>query len=154
MKPFKTYASDTYYIGDSLTTAEELNNIVEVTEHKNEELLVLNESNFYFCSACGYTDLDRRNMLPSKKLNHLEYRGKKCTACGGILNQIHLGHSYRTDIVRVRFNGIQEMNDQDTALSVLFAVLEGISMAYNIERNDIGGLVYVTRSTKTYDLLL
>ncbi len=154
MKPFKTYASDTYYIGDSLTTAEELNNIVEVTEHKNEELLVLNESNFYFCSACGYTDLDRRNMLPSKKLAHLEYRGKKCTACGGTLNQIHLGHSYRTDIIRVRFNGIQEMFDQDTAISVLFAILEGISMAYNIERNDIGGLVYVTNPTKPYDLLL
>ncbi len=154
MKPFKTYASDTYYIGDNLSSSEELNNVVEVSEHKNEELLVLNENNFFFCPSCGYTNLDRHHMLSTKKIPHNEYRGRKCTACGNTLNLIHLGHSYRTDIIRVGFNGIPEMYDQDTSISVLFAVLEGISMTYNIERNDIGGLVYSVNSAKPYDLIL
>ena len=154
MKPFKTYASDTYYIGDNLTTSEELNNVVDVTEHKNEELLVLNENNFFFCPSCGYTDLDKRYMLSTKKVSHNEYRGKKCTACGDTLNLIHLGHSYRTDIVKISFNGIAEMRDRDTAISVLFAMLEGISMTYEIERNDIGGLIYSVNPTKPYDLIL
>ncbi len=154
MKPFKTYASDIYYIGDNLSTSEELNNVIEVTEHRNEELLVLNESNFFFCPACGYTNLDRRNMLPTKRVQHKEYRGKDCSACGNTLNLIHLGHSYKTDIIRVGFNNISEMFDQDTAVSVLFALLEGISMTYNIERNDIGGLVYSVNPAKPYDLIL
>ena len=154
MKPFKTYASDTFYIGDNLSREEELNDVVVVTEHKNEELLVLNENNFFFCPSCGYTSLDKRYALPTKVLDHNEYRGKKCTACGGKLNLIHLGHSYRTDIIRVGFNGISEMYDMDTAISVMFALLEGISMAYNIERNDIGGLIYSVNPSKPYDLIL
>ena len=154
MKPFKTYAGDTYYIGDNLFSSRELNSVVEVTEHKNEELLVLNENNFFFCPACGYTTLDRRNMLATKKVAHNEYRGKKCTACGETLNLIHLGHSYRTDIIRIGFRNIPEMRNQDTAVSVLFAILEGISMTYNIERNDIGGLVHSVNPARPYDLIL
>ena len=154
LKPFKTYASDIYYIGDSLSTIEELNNVVEVSEHKNEELLVLNENNFYFCSSCGYTALDKKNMAITKEVEHIEYRGNKCTAHKDRLELIHLGYSYRTDIIRVGFNGISEMLDQDTAISVLFAILEGISMTYNIERNDIGGLIYSVNSAKPYNLIL
>ena len=93
-------------------------------------------------------------MLSTKKVSHNEYRGKKCTACGDTLNLIHLGHSYRTDIVKISFNGIAEMRDRDTAISVLFAMLEGISMTYEIERNDIGGLIYSVNPTKPYDLIL
>ncbi len=154
MKPFKTYASDVYYIGDSLSSEEELNDVVVVSEHKNEELLVLNDNRFYTCSSCGYTALDKRNQLSTKKQQHNEYRGQKCTACGSILNLTHLGHSYRTDIIRVGFNGVDQLFDLDTAISVLFAILEGISMTYEIERNDIGGLVYSTSPARPYDLLL
>lgn len=152
MKPFKTYASDIYYIGDNLSVTEELNDAVEITEHDNEELLVLNESNFYYCPTCGYAMLDRKNMLSTKLAFHKEYRGKDCH--NNILRQVHLGHSYRTDILRIGFNNTQEMRDKDTAISVLYAILEGISMAYNIERRDIGGLVYSTNPTKPYVLLL
>lgn len=46
------------------------------------------------------------------------------------------------------------MQYRDTALSVLFAILEGISMTFNIERNDIGGLIYSVENGKPYDLIL
>lgn len=154
MKPFKTYASDVFYIGDSLSSSKELNDIVVVTEHNNEELLVLNDSNFFFCPACGYTDLDKHCMAFSKELEHNEYRGKKCTACGSKLQLVHLGYSYRTDIIRIGFNYISNMSNRDTALSVLFAILEGISMTFNIERNDIGGLIYSEEIGQPYDLIL
>ncbi len=154
MKPFKTYAGDIHYIGDSLSESSELNSVVEVTEHQNEELLVLNENRFFFCPSCGYTDLDKKNMLSSKTMEHPEYRGKKCTACNEKLNLIHLGHSYRTDIIQIGFNNTPEMYDQDTAVSVLFAILEGISMTYDIERNDISGLIYRVNPAKPYALIL
>lgn len=154
MKPFKTYASDIYYVGNNLSSSEELNNVITVTEHTDEKLLVLNENNFFYCSNCGYTVLDRREMRTWISRSHNEYRGRTCSACGGRLNLTHLGHSYRTDIIRIGFNNIQEMYDRDTAISVLFAILEGISMTYNIERNDIGGLIFSINQTKPYDLIL
>lgn len=153
VKPFKTYASDVYYIGDNLSSNDELNNVVNVSEHKDEQLLVLNESRFYFCPHCGYTDLDKKNQLPTKTLEHREYRGKICQ-CGNKLELIHLGHSYRTDIIKISFNKVNEMFDEDTAISVLFALLEGISMTYNIERNDIGGMIYKTNIAKPYSFIL
>ena len=154
MKPFKTYSSEIFYIGDNLSSIDELNNVVEVTEHKNEELLVLNENNFFMCPNCGYTDLDKKYQGTVKSINHLQYKGTKCESCGGKLYLTHLGHSYRTDIIKIGFNKIQNMFDEDTALSVLYAILEGISMTYNIERNDIGGIIYSTNTTKPYSLIL
>lgn len=154
VKPFKTYASDVYYIGTGLKQTDGLNGVISVQEHNNEELLVLNESKFFYCESCGYTALDKSNLADKKTgVEHRQYSGKKCE-CGGTLHLTHLGHSYRTDIVQINFNGIDEMNDYDTALSVLYAFLEGISAAYNIERNDIGGMLYSINPTKPYCLIL
>ena len=155
MKPFKTYASDIYYIGDNIQTAVS-GDVVKVTEHANEELLILNDNNFYMCPICGYTDLDKRNQFPKKTLEHREYRGKECSCSknSNNLKRIHLGHSYHTDIVQVSFNGITEMKDEDTAISVLYAILEGISMTYDIERNDIGGIIYNPTGFNAYSLIL
>ena len=153
IKPFKTYASDIYYIGENLTISDELNDVVTVTEHKNEELLVLNESRFFYCPNCGYTSLNKRNQLPTMSQEHREYKGKTCK-CGDKLYLTHLGHSYRTDIIQISFKNIDRMHDEDTAISLLFAILEGISMTYCIERNDIGGIIYSSNISKPYSLIL
>ena len=157
VKPFKTYASDTYYIGTGLTQSDELNGVISVQEHSDEELLVLNESKFFYCPTCGYTELDKKQLGDKKdidsKKGHLQYTGKTCS-CKSYLQLMHLGYSYKTDIVQINFNNINEMCDYDTALSVLYAFLEGISMAYNIERNDIGGMLYSINPAKPYCLIL
>ncbi|MBR5951773.1 MAG: DUF1998 domain-containing protein, partial [Pseudobutyrivibrio sp.] len=154
MKPFKTYASDIYYVGDSLTRRDELNNTVETFELKNEELLVLNENRFFMCQVCGYTDLDKNEERPFKTKEHNDYQNNPCTKYNGKLERIRLGYSYKTDIIRVSFKDVSNMYDYDTAVSVLFAVLEGISMTYEIERNDISGIVYSSSSVNPYELLL
>lgn len=153
VKPFKTYASDTYYIGTGLAQTDDLNGVISVQEHSNEELLVLNENRFFYCSNCGYTDLDKKHLADTKNKEHPQYSGKKCD-CGSRLQLMHLGYSYKTDIVQINFNNISEMCNYDTALSVLYAFLEGISMAYNIERNDIGGMLYSINLAKPYCLIL
>ena len=153
MKPFKTYASDIYYIGDNLSTI--LNDdVVQISEHENEELLILNENKFFMCPICGYTDLDKKHSFSTKVLEHNEYRGRKCKSCQNKLELIHLGHSFHTDIVQISFNGIDEMKNEETAISVLFAILEGISITYEIERNDIGGIIYNSTGFKSYSLIL
>jgi len=153
VKPFKTYASEVYYIGSKLSQETEFNDVIEISEHENEKLLVLNESRFYFCPSCGYTDLDRRNQNSTKTIEHHEYNGRKCE-CGKKLELTHLGYSYMTDIIQINFKGIKQMEDEETALSVLFAILEGISITYSIERDDINGMIYSVNIAKPYSLIL
>ena len=156
VKPFKTYASDVFYVGTGLKETDNYK-VISVQEHADEELLVLNENKFFYCRNCGYTVLDKKQLGeikvedPNKK--HRQYNGRKCE-CGANLQLIHLGYSYKTDIIQINFNRMEEMKDYDTALSVLYAILEGISAAYNIERNDIGGILYSTNPTKPYCLVL
>ncbi len=156
VKPFKTYASDVYYVGTGLKETEN-HKIISIKEHTDEELLVLNENKFFYCRSCGYTVLDKKQLGETKTEDstkkHRQYNGRKCE-CGANLQLIHLGYSYKTDIIQVNFNRIEEMKDYDTALSVLYAILEGISIAYNIERNDIGGILYSINPAKPYCLIL
>lgn len=154
IKPFKTYTSDIYYIGSALNTEINLYDAISVEEYKDEQLLVINENNFYTCRSCGYTILDKNchdNTIT--KPEHLDSKGYKCH-CNTLFRE-HLGYSYRTDIVKISFrDNIYDMHDDETAYSVLFAILEGISMAYNIERTDIGGMIYRTVPAKPYSLIL
>lgn len=152
VKPFKTYASDVYYVGTGLKETDDFR-VISVQEHVDEELLVLNENKFFYCRNCGYTVLDKKQLGETKAEDHRQYNGRKCD-CGSNLQLIHLGYSYKTDIIQINFNRMEEMKDYDTALSVLYAILEGISTAYNIERNDIGGMLYSINPAKPYCLLL
>lgn len=152
VKPFKTYASDIYYIGEKIINEQDENSVIKITEHKNEKLLILNENRFYFCPICGYTELDKKNFNDTKTVNHMEYSGKSCS--NNRLELTRLGHSYLTDIIKIAFNNVEEMYDNETAISVLYAILEGISLTYNIERNDINGIIYRTNISKPFSLIL
>lgn len=143
MKPVRSYASDIQYIGLGKNPVIEpinINEVIEISEFKSEELLILNENRFFYCPTCGYTVLDRKNMATIEKRHHKDHKGIDCK--NETLEFVNLGHTFRTDIVKMKFLGIPEMSDYDTAVSVLYALLEGISMAFSIDRNDIGGLVY------------
>lgn len=158
MKPAKTYASDIYYVGRGISTQSEINvnNVLTINEFKDEELLVLNENKFYTCDACGYSILYKKpGYLANITKKHKDYRSQKCDTYKGKLLPTQLGYTYKTDVVKITFNStISEMYDQDTALSVLYAVLEGISNAYTIERDDISGIIFRSNETHPYELIL
>ena len=161
MKPAKTYASDIYYVGKPGAVSKEdinIENVISIQEFNDEELLVLNENYFFTCEECGYTVLLKSSdkFKPKHTKKHKDFRGEKCGNTKGDLDPIHLGYTYRTDIIKFCINGIAvpEMKDDETALSVLYAILEGISATYKIERDDIGGIIFRTNDTKPYDLIL
>lgn len=154
LKPMRSYASDVMYIGHGTQTIDpiDINGVLTITEYKNEELLVLNENKFYYCSKCGYTVLDRDNKGSVKIKTHNDYRGNPCD--NSELKLTHFGHRYRTDVVKIEFTGVSEMLEQDHALSTLYALLEGISVAFDIDRSDIGGMIVKMSPLKPYELIL
>ena len=158
IKPAKTYASDVFYVGKGIQNGDSIsiNNVVTLTEFKDEQLLVMNENRFFTCDLCGYSVLekaeDKKNRVPHIIANHETFRGDPCS--NNKLNPVSLGHTYSTDVIKIEFSNILEMQDEETALSVLYALLSGISIAYTIEREDINGIIFRKNITKPYSLIL
>lgn len=147
IKPARTYASDVVYIGEGKNSAIQpinVSDVITISEFKNEELLILNENPFFYCPTCGFTVVDKKQegeMKMSK--GHKTHKGTPCSG-DNKLYRTHFGHTYKTDVVKLEFTGIPKMMDYDCAISTLYAILEGISYQFNIERNDIGGMVFNT----------
>lgn len=137
-KPKKTYSGDYNYIGEGTNNNDEIsfNNYVFIESAKDDTLLVMNTNPFFKCPYCGYTELDKKAMGNNKKKKHKNCNGFDCTS--EILEKTALGHQFKTDVVKIKIAGLVE---RKKALSTMYALLEGISEAFDIERKDINAIL-------------
>ena len=151
-KPKKTYAGSTAYLGDGkldnkLTLGN--NDYIIIETSSDDELLVMNKNPFFMCPKCGYSKIIKGKtgiqMLPE---SHLNYKGRQCS--NENLYPLSLGHKFKTDVAKLTIKGLEK---KDRALSVLYALLEGISQEFNIERKDIDGIA-VKNKANCYDLII
>lgn len=157
IKPARTYAGETLYIGkgDLQAINVNVNNVVELQSFKNDILFTKNEYDFYFCSSCGYARVDKENnplVSIRDTKNHLDHQGNKCSNL--VLNKVSLGHEFKTDVVKIKFNDMDELMDKDTAISTLYALLEGIADYYIIDRDDVGGILVKSTDLLSYDFII
>ena len=101
------------------------------------KLAVVNQAGgrcFAVCHSCGFT------MLAGEKAPspHTTPWGRECR---GTLKNTHLGHEYLTDILHLSFEGTTQ-RDPDFWLSLLYGLLEGMSLALEIDRQDLDGCLY------------
>lgn len=145
-KPQKTYKGEIHYIGDK-KEKREINKIthiigkneINICSTSNDELTVLNNSEFYVCEECGYTKIykSKGNTFEDLKTHKNPY-GKECS--NTILKRHALGHTFKTDVVQISVTDFYIPRKE--AYSVLYALLEGISSYLGIERNDISGCLH------------
>lgn len=152
-KPKKTYAGSTSYLGNGISDDNKLeigtNNYLTIETTSDDELLVMNKNPFFMCDKCGYSEIIKgRTGILSYPKEHLNYKGKSCS-CDS-LHPIALGHKFKTDVARLTIKGLE---NKAKALSLLYALLEGISQEFNIERKDIDGIV-VRNKNNEYDLII
>jgi ATP-dependent helicase YprA (DUF1998 family) len=140
IKPEKTFRSEVAYVGygTDISIQRQMigNAAVEVSFSKADEMAVLNESAFYVCETCGYTDLDPKWNFDTKTLRHKLPNGYWCKS--EYLRKYALGYRFETDVIQIRFLN-PDIYDRDIALSVLYAVLKGACTTLNIEQSDIAG---------------
>ena len=141
-RPEKTYRGDVSYVGFhndvALERFEVENSIIQLGMSRGDEMAVLNEANFFVCRTCGYTDLDEMNFKPYKKTKHKNASGFICG--NGNLKRFALGYRFETDVFQLRF-AEPELDDEDTALSLLYALIHGACLYLNIEEDDIAGCI-------------
>jgi ATP-dependent helicase YprA (DUF1998 family) len=68
------------------------------------------------------------------------------------MKKMYLGHQLKTDVAIIN---ISEPFEPEQALSVLYALLEGVSSYYSIERRDISGCLHTSYSSnKTHTIFV
>lgn len=139
-RPEKTYRGDVSYVGfrNDIETerCEVEHSILEIAMSRGDEMAVLNEANFFVCRSCGYTDLDEMNFKPYKKKKHKTAGGFICGSEN--LKRFSLGYRFETDVFQLRFIS-PVLADEDTALSLMYALIRGTCSCLNIEEDDIAG---------------
>ncbi len=140
LKPKKTYASQTYYVGGGVDNEDRRNisNYISIESSSDDDMMSVNSNPFYVCDRCGYTKIEKKvGTIPFIQHKHNVRYNQSKTCSGNQLHRRHLAHTFKTDVIKITING--KLNE-DEALSVLYAILNGISVAFNIERNDINGV--------------
>lgn len=154
-RPERDFKTDDYYIGDAHRNIIEKhsfkvnNQVVHIESTANDSLVVIGQTNYAVCPVCGYTD------SVTVKPGHKNTQGYVCTNTKEIKPTYQLSHDFKTDVVKLSFV-TPESTSKNTMLSVLYAVLEGLSREMGIERTDLKGCLFQTKSNSFsgYSLVL
>ncbi len=137
----------TYFWGPSLkdpeTEAEiELNGVkvrgVTASKGKIAAISAPYGRPFLICSACGYGI--HQGDLGNKK-DRRQHKDPYQNACKQGLSQLALGHEFETDVLLITFEGYQNNRDGFWR-SLLYGLLEGLSLALEVERSDLDGCIF------------
>lgn len=148
-KPERTYRGEIFYVGNKLDANSKepvvhvINSfLINIKSTSNDELIVINTSNFYVCESCGYSKVDEKctEDFTINKENHKNPYGNNCSTKK--LVRRTLGHNFKTDVADISVTGYLE---KDKALSILYSLLEGVSQYLGIERNDISGCLHYNK---------
>ena len=141
-KPERTYRGEISYVGYRNKVERKAFNIngtmIETAASRGDEMAVINESNFYVCETCGYTDLDEKSFTRTKKKKHNNVGGYPCA--NQQLKKYSLGYRFETDVLQIRFK-YPDLTEWETAISLLHGVIRGICKELNIEQDEISGCV-------------
>lgn len=154
-KPVRGSSGEIRYIGNGIQGDEQFDyhSKVKIQSLVQDELAVLNESNFYYCDRCGYTELfpptaNRISSRKFKKQSHRDSYGRECSNPTG--HRVSLGHVFKTDVVILNILGSHSF---DELITTGFALRLGIHKVLQIELEDIDTTV-IGSSHKGFQLLL
>jgi len=166
-KPDRSFKSEDYYIGDpqrqvmtkkTFLIDDKLK--IQMETSTNDSLMVVCKDNFFVCEKCGYSissvsgknEKDFNSYAKSFEKKHISPWGKECN---GKLWKRELCHAFKTDVVQVIF-GTSKAKNRATMLSVMYALLEGMSDELDIERTDIKGCLHKVRyeNSMVYAIIL
>lgn len=165
-RPKAYYSTQTQYWNDNELTEtqqkEVQNQTIELKGKKvnvkyspGGKLFALNQgrsgAGIYVCPECGFAA--EAGNIPKSHKNKF---GRNCS--NHALIPVSLGHQFSTDILKialpkhtVHLDGTANIGYKDQYLSVMYAILEGASLALNISRDDISGCVADDHQIILYD---
>jgi hypothetical protein len=126
--------------------------VIEFSYRRDGQLMTINTGSdpdgFRICEKCGRmvdpTKVSSRKSKAENESTHRTALGEK--ACHGTSAQYGLGHRFKSDTLHLRFQNVEGLSvpgagDKSFWRSLTYALLEGASLALQIERRDLDGLV-------------
>ncbi|MAT45431.1 MAG: DEAD/DEAH box helicase [Anaerolineaceae bacterium] len=101
------------------------------------------------CSICGFA---APPLFGKKSSNHKNPKTKN--ECRGKIEMLSLGHQFMTDVLELQINPKSHHVEEETWLSVLYAILEGASEAVGIRRDDINGTMHYANNSEIPSFIL
>lgn len=155
-RPERDYKTDDYYVGDQQhdvikQTRFSFNGLeVELQSTANDSLVVIGLEEHTVCPRCGWTSNGKEPLKPG----HRASWGAQCSH-EGRGETYRLSHVFKTDVVHITFL-TDEALEYKTMLSVMCALLEGLSRTLAIERTDLKDCLHRTGSNGTllYSVIL
>ena len=140
IKPHRTFNSDISYIGYRndvfYNHFQKGNRQYEIAFSQNDEMAILNRSNYYVCDVCGYTSFSNSGFKKIDPKIHKKSTGVTCN--NENLRKYALGYKFDTDVIQIRFCWPQ-INTYEQAVSILYGIMKGTCAYLCIEENDISG---------------
>lgn len=158
LKPKRTYSGEVNYLGGGSKDGRvlDLGGHLSVETTSNDELLVMNRSTFYFCKVCGYGEVSSSSGVPVPKMTQ-KHKNYRCYDCSNEeLEAIRLGHRFQTDVawLSVPMLDMSAPKAFQKALSFMYALIEGMCIALEIERTDVDALLEKNFNTGSFDILV
>lgn len=150
IRPQRTYNNEISYIHRDVSTPFEPTTVgsadIELRVSGDDEMAIVNASQFFVCEHCGYTVLENQ-FTPIIKRSHNNSGGFKCH--NESLKHYDLGYRFKTDVAQIRFlsPALPAFSHKDwaNAYSVLHGLLRGFSSCFSVDERDISGtLQYFT----------
>ncbi|MDY0237002.1 MAG: DEAD/DEAH box helicase [Gudongella sp.] len=134
--PIRYYSSEVSFSGSltetRLTHTIAVNGTEIIAQHMvNGRLASINRQKFKVCLTCGYA-CPVSECLPEE---HKTPWNRNCEKSRVISR--YLGHDFRTDIAVIKLN-VPGMS-KETAFSTMYALIDGLSVGFGINRMEIGG---------------
>jgi len=159
-RPKREYSTRPYFFGTDDNPPEKFYQIGEKMRVKcmyssKGELVIIcrgkDSRGFSICFSCGHSKRtqtvlklikNRKKSKKSNQSNHLTPFGNECHY--PMSSGLHLGHHFKTDILQIHFDSYVGRPDYSSEfwLSLLYALLEGLSHSLGINRRDLDGCLY------------
>lgn len=141
--PERVYSTRAFLWGESFHKEESAEfrsgrGVTRCETASKARLAVLNTGlrrGFRICPVCGYTFGPNE----SAPRTHNNPRGQQCP--GTFQPPVALGHEFETDVLLLTFPHYRNVRPEFW-VSLLYAVVEGVSLVLDIERNDLDGCLY------------
>ena len=142
-KPERDYKTADYYVGDlDRKQIDKLRFCVndqtfELESTFNDSLAVVSYNSYQVCPVCGYAS---EHGIPTE---HFTSNGYKCSNKNGPsgAQEYILSHTFKTFVAKITFRTLEALK-YETMLSVMYALLEGLSRELGIERTDLKGCLH------------
>ena len=126
---------------------------VVVTTVEDGEIAILNKSDFYVCTSCGYAlaEHEAKSFSFIVEKDHTKPSGFKCQ--NKMLRRFSLGYRFKTDALHI---SISDTYEYDEAYSILQAIILSACHVLNIDNNEISGCLQYrqTEDGSTYDFII